>query len=102
MLYFFVTFSDPTILATKGDFDIVANDIGKDWKKLAKQLGFTRGMIEAISIDFHAEGTYEQAYQSLLKWNRRETNRAKLVDLVNALKEVGFEDLCSKLGKGNR
>ena len=89
-------------MATKDHFDIVASEIGKHWKKLAKELGLSRGTIEAVSIDFYPEGHYEQAYQALRKWSQKEGKNAKLVDLVNALKEIGFEELCSKLGKGNR
>lgn len=90
---------DPMLTASKSDFDIVANGIGKHWKKLARELGLSRGLIEAVSIDFHAEGSYEQAYQSLRKWSQKHANSAKLVDLVTALRKLGLEEICTKLGK---
>lgn len=93
----FLNLSDPFVPASKKEFDIVASDIGKHWKDLARELGLSRGIIEAVSIDYHVEGTYEQAYQALRKWSQRHGNNARLVDLVNALETIGCEDICFKL-----
>ena len=94
-----VYLSDPSAVASKTDFDIVASEIGKHWKKLASELGLSRGVIEAVSIDYHAEGTYEQAYQALRKWGQKHANNARLVELVNALENIGCEEICFKLGR---
>ena len=83
--------------ASRKEFDIIASDIGKNWKKLASELGLSRGIIEAVSIDYHAEGTYEQAYQALRKWSQTHGNNARLVELVNALEAIGCDDICLKL-----
>lgn len=90
---------DPKLIASKADFDTVASEIGKHWKKLARELGLSRGIIEAVAIDFSAEGSYEQAYQALRKWNQKHANSARLVNLVDALKEIGYGEICMKLGK---
>lgn len=93
---------DPKLIASKEDFDVVATEIGKHWKKLARELGLSRGIIEAVSIDFSAEGSYEQAYQALRKWSQKHGSSARLSDLVNALREIGREEIIIRLGKGKR
>ena len=95
----FLLLSDPSLVASRKDFDIVASDIGKHWKKLARELGLSSGMIEAVSIDYHAEGTYEQAYQALRKWGQTNGNSARLEELVKALDSIGCEDIGFKLTK---
>ena len=62
-----IVISESTLAPCKADLDHVCNNIGRRWKKLASFLGFSRGMIEAIEIDFKVNGTYEMAWQTLLK-----------------------------------
>ena len=75
----------------------VCNNIGSRWKELATSLGFSRGITEAIEADYRHEGTYEMAYQTILKWKQQRGCQATVGELVQVLQHAGLTDLAVEL-----
>lgn len=90
-------FADSTAKPSRSDLNHVCNNIGKNWKKLGIELGLGRGQIEAIEIDYHVEGTYEMAYQTMLKWKRQNGDQVTIRDLVLALDSIGMSEMAREL-----
>ncbi|XP_022087555.1 LOW QUALITY PROTEIN: uncharacterized protein LOC110977598 [Acanthaster planci] len=66
-------------------FDIVAEEIGRDWRQLARKLHLTESEIVRISED-HMRNLREQAMQCLLLWKKKMRCQATKAALVEALK----------------
>lgn len=90
-------FADSTLKPSRSDLNHVCNNIGKNWKKLGNELGLGRGQIEAIEIDYRVEGTYEMAYQTILKWKRQNGDQVAIRDLALALDSIGMSELAREL-----
>lgn len=82
---------------TRQDLNHVCNNIGKNWKKLARTFGLSKGQIEAIEVDFHIEGNYEMAYQTILKWKRQNGDLVTIHDLAVAIDSIGLTELAREL-----
>ncbi|XP_006888777.1 PREDICTED: receptor-interacting serine/threonine-protein kinase 1 [Elephantulus edwardii] len=93
-------FANNTSLTDK-HLDPVRENLGKQWKKCARKLGFTEPQIDEIDHDYERDGLREKVYQMLQKWLMKEGNRGATVgkltyalyhcsriDLVNYLKDV--------------
>ena len=81
------------------DIDTVSSDIGKHYRRLARQLGLTDIQIEQVEMDYKAEGSYEVAYQILRKWQKM--GAASLATLYKALHSIDRTDVCDKLSDGS-
>ena len=79
------------------DLNHICNNIGKNWKKLARALGFSRGPIETIEIDYSSEGVYEMAWQTILKWRRKRVDDVKLCYIARILDDIGMAQLAREL-----
>ena len=44
--------------------DMVAIEIGKDWKRLCRQLDMTEADIEHLQFDYYSSGLYEVSCQN--------------------------------------
>lgn len=42
--------------------DMVSVEIGKDWKRLCRQLDMTEAEIEQLQFDYHISGLYEVTF----------------------------------------
>ena len=94
-LYLFVP--DSRHPPSKDDLSHICNNIGRHWRKLGFALGFSRGTVDGIEADFNLEGTYEMAWQTLLKWRRQYGDQARLCDLAHALNDIGQTELAMEL-----
>ena len=43
--------------------DEVCSEIGQEWRRLCRKMGFSDGECEQFRQDFHVSGTYEITYQ---------------------------------------
>ncbi|XP_045158759.2 receptor-interacting serine/threonine-protein kinase 1-like [Mercenaria mercenaria] len=89
--------TESTSKPSRPDLNHVCNNIGKHWKALARHFGLTRGQIESIEVDYHIEGNYEMAYQTLLKWKRQNGDQVTIRDLAHALDSIGMSELAREL-----
>jgi hypothetical protein len=96
-LTWFIIVPDSKEKPTRQDLNHVCNNIGKNWKKLARTFGLSKGQIEAIEVDFHIEGNYEMAYQTILKWKRQNGDLVTIHDLAVAIDSIGLSELARDL-----
>ena len=70
--------------------------VGKDWKKVARELKFSRTDIDAIE---HRErdDLKEQIYLFFDKWKMREGSNAAIQQLVDAIKAAQLPDILDEL-----
>lgn len=66
-------------------FDIICDHVGKDWKRLARQLKLTDSRIDAIEVKYPRNLT-EQVRESLRVWRRAARGHAEVSHLVQALR----------------
>ena len=45
------------------NMDEVCSEIGQEWRRLCRKMGFSDGECEQFRLDFHVSGTYEITYQ---------------------------------------
>ncbi|XP_038060210.1 uncharacterized protein LOC119731204 [Patiria miniata] len=67
-------------------FEVVVEEIGRDWRQLARKLHLTETEIVRISED-HMRDLREQSMQSLLLWKKKMRSQATKAALVEALKK---------------
>jgi len=89
--------SDSKYPPSKEDVSHICNNIGRRWRRLALALGLSMGTVDCIEADFKPEGSYEMAWQSLLKWTRQHGDQARLCDVVRALDDIGMTELAMEL-----
>lgn len=89
--------TDSKSAPSRRDMNHVCKNIGKEWKTLGRSLGLSRGQLESIEVDYHVEGHFEMAYQTLLKWQRQNGGRATLQDLAKALDSIGMSELAAEI-----
>ncbi|XP_001510675.2 receptor-interacting serine/threonine-protein kinase 1 isoform X1 [Ornithorhynchus anatinus] len=76
----------------------VRENLAKQWKNCARQLGFTEAQIDEIDHDYERDGLKEKVYQMLQKWLMREGNKGATVGkLAKALYECKRIDLLNGL-----
>ncbi|XP_007933557.1 receptor-interacting serine/threonine-protein kinase 1 [Orycteropus afer afer] len=90
-------FDNITSLTDK-HLDPVRENLGRDWKKCARKLGFTEPQIDEIDHDYERDGLKEKVYQMLQKWLMREGNKGATVGkLAYALYLCSRTDLLNYL-----
>ncbi|WAR23072.1 RIPK1-like protein [Mya arenaria] len=89
--------TDSTTPVSNSNMNHICNNIGGRWRRLGAALGETRGALEAIEYDFRTEGTYEMAWQMLLRWRRRNGSGATVGRLVKCLLEIGESELAKEM-----
>ena len=73
----------------------LAENIGKDWKRLGTELGFKAAEIEALEYNCKND-LKEQAFQMFVVWIRKQTNDNEARDkLAEALDTIGRADMAS-------
>lgn len=60
-------FDNNTVL-TKKQLSLVRENLGKQWKHCARELGFSNSVIEEIDHDYERDGLKEKVHQMLHKW----------------------------------
>ncbi|KAI8521454.1 hypothetical protein Bbelb_012080 [Branchiostoma belcheri] len=76
-------------------FDIVENNLGRNWRQLARKLQLSETDIECISEDYSRK-LREQGRQALLLWSDRNED-ARYTDLVTALRRCQLNDIGDQL-----
>ncbi|XP_024430195.2 FAS-associated death domain protein [Desmodus rotundus] len=66
-------------------FDIVCDHVGKDWRRLARQLRVSDSKIDAIEVK-HPRNLVEQVRESLRVWKSAARGHATVSHLVQALR----------------
>ncbi|NXO84708.1 RIPK1 kinase, partial [Sitta europaea] len=90
-------FDDSTVL-TKKHFDLVRENLAKQWKHCARKLGFSDPEIDEIDHDYERDGLKEKVHQMLVKWEMREGSKGATVGkLAKALFGCQRLDLLSSL-----
>ena len=75
----------------------LAENIGKDWKRLATELGFKKSKIDAFENN-SKDNLEEQAFQMFVTWRNKQTNDNKARDkLVEALHTIERADMASQI-----
>eukprot|EP00058_Branchiostoma_floridae_P000503 XP_002585991.1 hypothetical protein BRAFLDRAFT_255736 [Branchiostoma floridae] len=78
-------------------FDLVENNLGRNWRQLARKLRLTETDIECISED-HSRKLREQGRQALILWSEKNED-ATFQDLVTALRRCQLNDIADQLEK---
>lgn len=76
---------------------IVAEHLGKDWTRLARQLDIRDSDIGSYEVDYHHLGVKEVSYQMLRGWVEKKGPEARLERLAKALVAIGRPDLAKQL-----
>ncbi|XP_053401651.1 receptor-interacting serine/threonine-protein kinase 1-like [Mercenaria mercenaria] len=77
--------------------DMVSVEIGKDWKRLCRQLDMTEADIEQLQFDYYASGLYEIMYQGIQRWIQRNGRAANIKTIAEALWEIDRDDIALRL-----
>ena len=61
LCYFIYTDSEEPL--SKDNIDAVCSEIGQEWRRLCRKMGFSDGECDQFRQDFYVSGTYEIMYQ---------------------------------------
>jgi hypothetical protein len=92
-VYLFLTVPDRAL--TDGECDIISENLGRDYKKFCRRIGFKEVLIEQVELDFKDEGHYEVTYQLLRKL--KNLGKDKLQAVVDALQSIDRDDILEEL-----
>ncbi|NWS98222.1 FADD protein, partial [Mionectes macconnelli] len=65
--------------------DVIRENVGRNWKKLLRELGMPEVKLDRIEANYRFE-LYEQLVQGLREWQRWKGKDAKVADLIQALR----------------
>lgn len=82
-------------------FDLITNNIGSKWRKLARKLGLTEMEIHSI-VNQSPSDLQEQIRQSLLTWKRKNKHSVGRTELINALELAEFRMLAHQVQTASR
>ncbi len=83
---------------TEEHLDLLMDNIGTKWKRLARRLGLTSVEIETIEHDFYRDGLPEMVHQMLERWKMKEGSIGCTVDkLCRALEHNVKVDVIQKI-----
>lgn len=77
--------------------DMVSVEIGKDWKRLCRELNMTEADIEQLQFDYYVSGLYEIMYQAIQRWIQRNASAANVKKMAEALWEIDRDDIALRL-----
>lgn len=87
--------SAPDRPITDAECDTISENLGRDYKKFSRRMGFKEVQIEQIELDYRDEGHYEITYQLLRKL--RNLGKDKLQDVVDTLQIIERDDILEEL-----
>ena len=80
---------------TNCDIEILAEHIGRRWRKLGKLIGLTPGQIENIMADY--ENQKDRIRAMLEKWQQVYGSKATLTYILPALRDLGLRAVAARL-----
>lgn len=93
-----VFFTSPDLRAA---FDIICDNVGKDWRKLARHLRVSDAKIEAIE-EKYPRNLAEQVRESLRVWKNSRRDDAAVSHLVRALRACRLNLVADLIEEGQR
>lgn len=83
---------------TADQMDAIAVEIGKDWRRLCRDLQLTEATIEQLHFDhFHEGGLYEITFQALRRWTEMKGKNATVKVMIESLWNINRSDIALKL-----
>ena len=79
------------------NMDMLKRELGRHWKELARQLGFSDGEIDTFDIDYGKYGLSETIQQFLRQWKEKMANQATLCAVADALIQMKLFTVAAKL-----
>lgn len=77
-------------------FDIICDNVGKDWKRLIRTLGVTEATIDQV-VDANRNDMREQLRQCLNQWKKKKRDSASVSALVQALENCRMRLIAERL-----
>ncbi|XP_010213106.1 PREDICTED: FAS-associated death domain protein [Tinamus guttatus] len=80
----------------KAAFDIIYENVGRDWKRLMRRLGLPEVRIENIEAAY-SNRLSEQVFKSLREWQKWKGKNAKVADLIKGLRDCCLNLVADKV-----
>ncbi|KGL77346.1 Protein FADD, partial [Tinamus guttatus] len=77
-------------------FDIIYENVGRDWKRLMRRLGLPEVRIENIEAAY-SNRLSEQVFKSLREWQKWKGKNAKVADLIKGLRDCCLNLVADKV-----
>ncbi|NXA44352.1 FADD protein, partial [Nothocercus julius] len=77
-------------------FDIIYENVGRDWKRLMRRLGLPEVRIDNIEAAY-SNKLSEQVWKSLREWQKWKGKNAKVADLIKALRDCCLNLVADKV-----
>ncbi|XP_076823370.1 receptor-interacting serine/threonine-protein kinase 1-like [Clavelina lepadiformis] len=84
-------------ILTTDDIYIVADNVGTNWKRLARNMNLSDGQIDEINHDYDRDGLGEKVYRVVRKWEQKSGGAVTVGQLAQILISTRLRDIASKL-----
>lgn len=78
--------------------DVIVENLGKNWRRLGRKLGFSEVKLDSIS-NRHPADLQETAVELLKEWRKVQKAEAQMQKLVHALRECQMNLTADKVEK---
>ncbi|CAN8214204.1 unnamed protein product [Coccothraustes coccothraustes] len=89
-------------------FDVIRANVGRDWKKLMRELGLPEAKLDKVELAYRYD-LEEMVFQALREWLKWKGKDAKVTDLIKALQGCNLklvadwiEDKLSQVNSGTK
>ncbi|XP_036240962.1 FAS-associated death domain protein [Molothrus ater] len=70
-------------------FDVIRANVGRDWKKLMRELGLPEVKLDKVEVAYRYD-LEEMVFQALREWQKWKGKDAKVADLIKALQRCNL------------